>query len=252
MDKKARIDLTGKRFGMLTVLSYSHTKNNSTYWLCRCDCGNTKTVLAGNLVGSRTKSCGCQQRKMAAEHNKSHGESKTRLYRIWKNMRNRCYNPKVRSYKDYGARGVRVCEEWKRYEAFRDWAISSGYDDTLTIERIDSSGMYEPSNCKWIPKPDQGKNTSRIRYIEHNGKRMSLADWSKELGGGPNLVTTRLQRGWPEQDAVSIPPSQFGRSEGRHFQKGERGGGERRSRYDHRVPVQGGEREDRRLRYLRG
>lgn len=205
MDKKVRTDLTGKRFGMLTVLSYSHTKNNSAHWLCRCDCGNTKTVLAGNLVGARTKSCGCLRRKRILEYNESQWESNTRLYRIWKGMKNRCYNPNVPSYKNYGGCGIRVCDEWQQYKAFRDWALNHGYSEDLTIERKDYDGMYEPSNCEWIPRPDQGKNTSRNRYIEYGGKTMTLADWSKTLGGGPNLVATRLQRGWTEEKAVSTP-----------------------------------------------
>lgn len=191
---------------MLTVLSYSHTKNSLHYWLCRCDCGNTTTVLQGNLVYSRTKSCGCYHKKRARDANELHGESKTRLYRIWKGMRARCHNPKNPSFKDYGGRGIRVCDAWQKYNAFKQWAISSGYAENLTIERIDVDGMYEPSNCKWIPRPEQGKNTRRSHYIQYGGRTMSLAEWSKELGGGPNLVTTRLQRGWSEEDAVSIPP----------------------------------------------
>ena len=206
MGRKLRNELTGRKFGMLTVLSYSHTTNGCAYWLCRCECGNTKTVLAGNLTSGKTQSCGCLQKKRASESSKSHGGSQTRLYRIWKGMKNRCYNPKVHEYENYGGRGIRVCAEWQSFEAFRDWALQNGYSEDLTIERKDSSGMYEPSNCTWIPLTDQGKNTRRIRYIEYGGRKMSLADWSKELGGGPNLVTTRLQRGWTEEAAVTTPP----------------------------------------------
>lgn len=206
MGRKVREDLSGKKFGMLTVLSYSHTANGCAHWLCKCDCGNTKTVLAGNLTSGKTRSCGCLQRKRASKSSKSHGGSQTRLYRIWKGMKNRCCNPRAHEYENYGGRGIRVCDEWQSFEAFRDWALQNGYSKDLTIERKDSSGMYEPSNCVWIPLPDQGKNTRRIRYIEYGGRTMSLADWSKELGGGPNLVTTRLQRGWSEEAAVTTPP----------------------------------------------
>lgn len=161
--------------------------------------------MAGNLIYQRTKSCGCLQRKIASEHNQTHGDSKTRLYGIWRGMKNRCYNPNVRAYKNYGGRGIRVCEAWQKYETFREWALSSGYEGHLTIERKDCDGMYEPNNCTWIDLPDQGKNTRKSRYIEYRGKNMTLAEWSRKLGGGPNLVTTRLQRGWSEEDAVSIP-----------------------------------------------
>lgn len=205
MGKDLKGDIIGKRFGMLTVLAYSHTKNGCSYWLCKCDCGNTKAIMKGNLIHQKTKSCGCLQRRRASEHNRTHGESKDRLYRIWKGMRNRCYKPNVKAYKNYGGRGIRVCEEWQKYEAFRAWAFSSGYEDHLTIERKDCNGMYEPNNCVWVPLSDQGKNTRRNRYIEYCGKVMTLAEWSRVLGGGPNLVTTRLQRGWSEEDAVSTP-----------------------------------------------
>ena len=186
-------------------MSYSHTQNGHAYWLCKCDCGSMKVVMKSNLVQQKTRSCGCLQKQRTKEHNKKHGKSGTRLYRIWKGMRNRCYNPNVRAYKDYGGRGIQVCEEWQHYAAFQEWALSNGYEDNLTIERIDCNGMYERENCKWVALSDQGKNTRKNRYIEHDGKVMTLAEWSRELGGGPNLVTTRLQRGWSEEDAVSTP-----------------------------------------------
>lgn len=186
-------------------MAYSHTKNGYSYWLCKCDCGNMKTVMKNNLIYQKTKSCGCFQKQKASALSKTHGESRSRLYKIWKGMRNRCYNPNAKAYKNYGGRGIRVCEAWQQYEAFRDWALSSGYEDHLTIERKDCDGMYDPENCKWVTLPDQGKNTRKNRYIEYDGKVMTLAEWSRALGGGPNLVTTRLQRGWSEEDAVSTP-----------------------------------------------
>ena len=205
MGEKVIDDIAGMKFGMLTVLAYSHTKNGCSYWLCKCDCGNTKAVMKSNLIHQKTKSCGCLQRRQTSKHSKKHGESMTRLYGIWKGMRNRCYNPKAKAYKNYGGRGIQVCEVWQKYEAFREWALGNGYEDHLTIERKDCDGMYEPSNCTWVTISDQGKNTRKNRYIEHDGKIMSLAEWSRALGGGPNLVTTRLQRGWSEEDAVSTP-----------------------------------------------
>ena len=200
------MDLTGLRFGRLTVLGYAFRKNGYAYWLCKCDCGKEKTVLSGNLTSHKTQSCGCLQKERASAVSKRHGGSGTRLYAIWKGMKSRCENRNTEAYKDYGGRGVCVCQEWRRYETFRDWALANGYQDGLTIERKDVDGMYEPTNCEWIPLPDQGKNTRRTHYIEYDGRKMSLVEWSKELGGGPNLVTTRLQRGWSERDAVTKPP----------------------------------------------
>lgn len=198
--------MTGKRYGMLQVISFSHEKNGASYWLCLCDCGNHKTVLSGNLKGSKTKSCGCLQKLRTSEASKTHGGARTRLYGIWKGMHNRCKNPNVSKYKNYGGRGICVCSEWEEYETFRDWALNNGYADTLTIERLDFNGNYEPSNCTWITLSEQGKNTSKSRLITHEGETLSLVEWSRKLGGNPNLVTTRLQRGWSEKDAVSIPP----------------------------------------------
>lgn len=205
MGRKTKDDIVGRKFGLLTILAYSHTKNGCSYWVCKCDCGNMKTVMKGNLIHQKTQSCGCLQRRRTSEHNKTHGKSKERLYSIWRGMRNRCYNPGVKAYKNYGGRGIQVCKGWQKYENFREWALSSGYEDQLTIERIDCDGMYEPGNCMWVTLSDQGKNTRRNRYIEYDGKRMTLAEWSRVLGGGPNLVTTRLQRGWSEAKAVSTP-----------------------------------------------
>lgn len=190
----------------MKVISFSRTKNGVTYWKCKCDCGKTKEIAAGNLTGGKTHSCGCLQKIMASESSKTHGESKTKLYRIWKGMRTRCYNPNSRAYKNYGGRGILVCDEWEHYEAFKTWAIQNGYSEGLTIERIDNDGMYEPGNCEWISLSSQTKNTRRNHYIVYDGRRMTLSDWSKELGGNPNLVTTRLQRGWSEEDAVTTPP----------------------------------------------
>lgn len=207
MGSKFERDLRGRRFGLLKVVSRNRKKTGGEYWDCRCKCGNTKTVLASNLLTLKTQSCGCLQKQRASEATRTHGESKTRLYGIWKGMRNRCYNPNVRSYKDYGGRGIVVCQEWQEYEGFRKWALENGYDDTLTIERKNCDGNYEPTNCEWIPLPEQGKNTRKNRYIEYDGKRMTLTEWSRYLGGGPNLVTTRLQRGWTEEAAVSTPIS---------------------------------------------
>ena len=205
MGSKFKRNLKGQRFEMLEVVDFSHTKNGYEYWVCKCDCGKQKIVLANNLVYEKTKSCGCLQKRRVSQTNRTHGQSQTRLYGIWKGMRNRCYNPNARSYEDYGARGIQICSEWHDFDVFQDWALSNGYAEDLTIERKDCDGMYEPSNCEWISSSAQKKNTRRIHYIEHDGKVMSLADWSKHLGGGPNLVTNRLQRGWSEKDAVTIP-----------------------------------------------
>lgn len=175
----ALIDLTGQRFGRLTVL---HRDANriwqngaiSVRWVCRCDCGATVTVLANSLRKGATKSCGCAHEELCSQHhpNRKHGGSfqksgsGERLYRVWLGMRERCSNPKHNRYKDYGGRGIYVCEDWEDYAVFREWAMLSGYDPNAargqcTIDRIDVEGPYAPWNCRWVDMKVQAQNKQR-------------------------------------------------------------------------------------------
>ena len=138
------IDMTGQRFANVTVLKRSgHDKNKAILWECRCDCGATFCETRSNLLSGRVTSCGCNRKKRASTMNKTHGESRTRLHRIWLNMKNRCNNPRTERYEGYGGRGIKVCEEWNNsYEVFKEWAIKNGYKDGLSIDRIDNDGNY--------------------------------------------------------------------------------------------------------------
>ena len=155
-------NITGQRFGRLVVLERAENGNhNQTRWKCLCDCGNTTIVLGGNLQSGNTKSCGCLGSELTAsgQRTKKHGKTGTRLYRIWHAMRNRCHATSQDNYKYYGARGIKVCPEWEHdFVAFRNWALSHGYQDNLTIDRIDPNGNYEPSNCRWLSIQDQQRN----------------------------------------------------------------------------------------------
>lgn len=152
-------DLTGQKFGRLTVLQRAETINKRTRWLCRCDCGEEVIVEAYNLTKGHTQSCGCLQKEATAKASTTHGMRNSRLYRIWNCMHTRCYRKSYHAYKHYGGRGIAICDEWLHdFQAFYDWAMENGYKDNLTIDRIDSNGNYSPSNCRWTTMAIQNKN----------------------------------------------------------------------------------------------
>lgn len=162
------IDLTGKKFGKLTVIKRTHNSvHNAAQWVCICDCGKTVVVNSNNLRTGHTKSCGCSRTestsKWLTKYSTKHGGGHSRLYCVWSGMRSRTKNPKNKRYKDYGGRGIRVCEEWNDFSVFRDWAVSNGYDPKApygkcTLDRIDVDGNYEPSNCRWVDLKTQANN----------------------------------------------------------------------------------------------
>lgn len=128
---------------------------------------------------------------------KKHGMSNTRLYGIWRAMRHRCYNPKHASYKNYGAKGVCVCEEWKNsFLAFQEWALANGYSDTLTIDRIDSHKGYCPENCRWATYKEQNNNTSKNVFLSYGGETYTVKQWADKTGLSANMLYKRLYRGW--------------------------------------------------------
>lgn len=172
------IDRTGERFGRLVVVSRADdyiSKNGKHHvrWNCVCDCGNATVVDVTQLVGGKTKSCGCLRQEKLSQGNPKHGGRYDRLYKVYHNMKNRCYNESSSDYKYYGGRGISVCDEWlNNYTAFKEWAYNNGYDDAAkkgecTIDRINVNGNYEPSNCRWV---DMGTQSRNRRNVNNNVK----------------------------------------------------------------------------------
>lgn len=172
-----KLELAGKRFGNLYVISLVPDKiPNRHKWLCKCDCGNTYLAKGYNLANGRVKSCGCNQRK----GHKTHGMSHTSLHKRWRSIKDRCTNPRCERYADYGGRGITICDEWENdFVAFMEWALSHGYEESLTIDRIDVNGNYEPDNCRWITLKEQNMNKRNNHFLTFNGETHTLTEWSK-------------------------------------------------------------------------
>lgn len=192
------IDLTGQRFGRLVVIERAdNSADGRARWLCRCDCGQSKTVLGEHLKKGRTKSCGCAKSESSSKRFKKHGGRNSKLYRIWSNMKDRCNNPDCKVYSDYGERGIKVCKEWiDDFSAFQKWALANGYKEGLTIDRKDNDKGYSPDNCRWTDRKIQGNNKRNCRYITYKGQRKTVAEWSDITGIPHDTLLYRLNHGW--------------------------------------------------------
>lgn len=200
MSQSYRKDLTGQRFGRLTVLEFVPTEDKYSHWKCRCACGNQKIVNSHSLTTGGTKSCGCLAVEnsiiQGSKNNRIHAKSKTNIYKVWQGMKRRCYNKHNEYYKNYGGRGITVCAEWRDdFAVFEDWAMENGYRQGLSIDRIDNDKGYSPSNCRWVDRKTQARNRRITITVKYKGKTMSLAEASQKLRINYVTLKERYYRG---------------------------------------------------------
>ena len=202
-------DKTGMKFGKLTVIRFLKKitdKNGKARYLyeCKCECGNTIIRETGTLRENTMCSCGCYK---AGTLNKKHGlwSYDNKLYGVWQTMKGRCFKSTNTKYKNYGGRGISVCDEWKNdFKVFNDWAYKNGYKEGLTLDRIDVNGNYEPSNCRWITAKEQARNKTTSFFIEYNGEKRCLSEWASILNLSYKALFNRLKyKGWSVERAFA-------------------------------------------------
>lgn len=210
LDVRVKHNLAGRRFGRLTVVAHHKEKYKELKWVCKCDCGGEIKALAINLLGGRTKSCGCLRREHAeitAERNRrnaTHRRLPKEVYKSWRAMHDRCLNPNHIHYDKYGGRGIKICDRWlNSFEAFRD--DMGPRPPGTSLERIDNDGDYEPGNCRWATQVEQSRNTSRVRVLEAFGRKQCLAAWAEEFNLSKDTIARRLRRGWPLEEILNGP-----------------------------------------------
>jgi hypothetical protein len=212
--KKWAKDLTNMRFGKLTVVERAEDYiapmgHKSVCWLCQCDCGNTVITRGSRLKNGHTKSCGCLAANNLISNlnnrdyshlNKGyviHGLHGTRIYNIWRGMKERCLVPTASNYHRYGGRGITICDEWKdNIVNFYNWSMENGYSDNLSIDRIDNDKGYEPSNCRWVTNSCQQRNKRNNHYLIFNNERSTISEFSKKTGIHQKCIRRRLSKGF--------------------------------------------------------
>ena len=202
------IDLTGQKINRLLVLQRVKREGNTkTLWKCRCDCGKEIIVESYKLRNGATKSCGCYRNEFIKYINKTHGMSYTRINKIYRGMKSRCYTKSNPRYSDYGGRGIVICDDWLGKEGFLhfyEWATNNGYTDELTIDRIDVDKNYDPKNCRWITRAEQGDNKRCSTKVSAFNETHSIAEWSRRTGVNYKTLYRRIiQDGWNPEKALT-------------------------------------------------
>lgn len=201
----AKLNLTGQKFGRLTVVGLSGVNAGKTHWLCKCECGTVKEVRGAGLRQGKAQSCGCIHSEMLRDRNRTHGGKGTRAYVIWQSMKQRCSNRRHENFKDYGGRGITVCERW--VNSFENFLADMGEPPTgLTLDRYpDTDGNYEPGNCRWADAFQQARNTRKALKLTYNGTTKPLRDWAEEYGFVPRTLASRIKAGWSVEKAIETP-----------------------------------------------
>ena len=194
-------DLRGSVFGRWTVIEKAESRKRMAVWKCRCECGTEKEVYQKHLLSGASTSCGCIRNEQASKRMKEsnpaeikHNMHHTRLYGKWRNMKHRCHNPNDRNYRYYGGKGIKVCDEWQEFIPFMEWALKNGYNEGLSIDRIDFDGNYEPKNCRWLTIQKQQYNKSNNHLLTYEGKTQTLTEWAKERGIKQTTLDARINR----------------------------------------------------------
>lgn len=211
------IDMTGMQIDYLFVRERAPDKvdkntgrHRIAYW-CDCSCGTQNVYRTGETLREKNKfhSCGCRLREVARINATVHGDTPkgnwNRLYRIWSLMKDRCNNPNTPAYKDYGARGISVCNDWYDYMTFKDWAMNHGYDISLTLDRIDYNGNYCPENCRWVSRSEQPRNRRYCVEYTIDGVTHILTDWARIYHILPGTIHARIKAGWDVKEAITTP-----------------------------------------------
>lgn len=198
-----KIPMIGMTFGMLTVIAESGKRDGQCTWVCKCECGNITQPIGGyDLRNGRQVSCGCKKHDSEQSPLYKHGGRRTKLYEVFKTMHRRCEAETSNRYSYYGGRGISVCPEWSDFAAFRDWAYKSGYEEGLTLDRIDNDGNYEPGNCRWATMKEQSNNRRNSVFIEIDGKTHTISEWSDLTGIPYETIYCRYRRGVVGKDLV--------------------------------------------------
>ena len=213
MSRKLGVKI-GDRYGRLMILAEITETQERRSFLCRCDCGKELKAYLYKINFGRTKSCGCLKKEFLINRNLKHGHSNTKLYKVWRMMKQRCFDKNNNRYSNYGGRGIKVCAQWLVFDLFYEWAINNGFKEGLTIERRNNNGNYEPENCTWISLQEQAINRRTNKHIEFNGKVLVLQQWSELLRIDYDVLQWRLSHGWSVERAFKMPIRKISRGTG--------------------------------------